>query len=69
MAAEADFVYKNNVGVPISSLQDIADLLSNFSVDRYAQLSSNVKEISSNLIKGKYMNLALNEALEKIRNL
>lgn len=68
-SAEAKFVNKNKVGITISSLRDIAEILNNFDEDRYIRLANNVKKISFNLTNGKYMSTALKEAMKKIKDL
>lgn len=61
-AAEADFVREHNVGICVSSLNELKDKLSTISEDEYKNMLLNVQEISKLLQKGHYTCLALKKA-------
>jgi len=66
-AAEADFVREHNVGICVSSLNELKDKLSTISEDEYKNMLLNVQEISQLLQKGYYTRLALEKAESVIR--
>lgn len=61
-AAEADFVREHNVGICVSSLNELKDKLSAISEDEYKNMLLNVQEISQLLKQGNYTRLALEKA-------
>lgn len=64
-AAEAEFVKEHGVGVTISSLYDVPQILQNMTKERYNQYLIAVNEIAGQLRAGKYTRQAL-EKSEKI---
>ena len=66
-AAEAYFVREHNVGICVSSLNELKDKLSTISEDAYKNMLLNVQEISQLLQKGHYTRLALEKAESVIR--
>lgn len=64
-AAEAEFVKEHGVGVTISSLYDVPQILQNMTKERYNQYLMAVNEIAGQLREGKYTRQAL-EKSEKI---
>lgn len=65
-AAEAKFVCENGVGYTIDSLREIPELMERISESDYERMSKNVKNISEKLTTGKYMQCALDKAVEII---
>lgn len=64
-AAEAEFVKEHGVGVTISSLYNVPQILQNMTKERYNQYLMAVNEIAGQLREGKYTRQAL-EKSEKI---
>ena len=65
-AAEADFVKKNNVGIVVNSLRELSELFEDMQEERYADMVQNARRVSENLKSGKYLEVALKEAIEKM---
>ena len=65
-AAEAKFVCENGVGYTIDSLREIPELMERISESDYERISKNVRNISEKLTTGKYMQCALDKAVEII---
>ena len=61
-AAEADFVREHNLGICVSSLNELKDKLSTISEDEYKNMLLNVQKISQLLQKGHYTRLSLKKA-------
>ena len=66
-AAEADFVAKNGVGILVDSVQEMSDILGKMQITEWKTISENVMKVAKKLISGHYMNAALREALEIIK--
>lgn len=58
-AAEAEFIKKNNIGITVSSLNDLPKILSNFDKEKYLQLRKNVFKVASKIAKGYFLNKQL----------
>ena len=65
-AAEAKFVCENGVGYTIDALREIPELMERISESDYERISKNVRNISEKLTTGKYMQCALDKAVEII---
>lgn len=65
-AAEASFVKDKNLGIVISSLCDLPDVLDSISEEQYLELAYNVKKEAEKLKKGFYSEKALKEAIDRI---
>jgi len=63
-AALADFVRENNIGICISSLKDLNEILKNLSVNDYAEMKTNVKIIAKRLSEGYYFSKAFKKAVD-----
>lgn len=63
-ASEADFITKENLGLTISSLDDIDFKLSRIDALQYKQMLENVMSYSINLQHGYYFKKAIREVLE-----
>ena len=68
-AAMAEFVIKNEVGVVVSSLYQLKDILEQISDEEYGRLASNAKRVGLKLRAGEYTKAALSEAESRIRKL
>lgn len=64
-AALSSFVVENNVGIGISSLNEIDSILKSLSQKDYQLLKSNAEELSSKLRTGFYIKKAVNSAINK----
>ena len=67
-AAEAQFVKKNNVGITISSIDEIPNKLSSIDAKKYDKMLDSVKLIKNKLLQGKYLNTQLDNIESKIIN-
>lgn len=65
-AAEASFVKDKNLGIVISSLYDLPDVLDSISEEQYLELAYNVKKEAEKLKNGFYSEEALKEAIDRI---
>ena len=63
-AAEAKFVNENGLGFTISSMFDVPDLMKNLTKGQYNVIAKNVSKISEKLMRGSYMNEALEKGIE-----
>lgn len=61
-AAMAPFIVKENVGIAVDSLADIAAMLTDMTADRYAAMKQAAMEMSVRLGNGYYITLMLHEA-------
>ncbi|MDM5041843.1 sugar transferase [Pediococcus acidilactici] len=65
-AAIARFVEKNNLGITISSIQDIKEELNKIDDQKYNLILENVREVSKKVRDGWFTVNAVNKAIEKI---
>ena len=65
-SALADFVRKNNCGILVNSLFEIADILDSISKEEYAELINNSKKIGDNIRNGYYLKTALDKCERKL---
>lgn len=65
-AAEASFVKDKNLGIVISSLYDLPDVLDSISEEQYLKLAYNVKKEAEKLKNGFYSEQALKKAIHRI---
>ena len=67
-SALADFVRKNNCGILVDSLFEIADILGSISKEEYAELINNSKKIGDNIRNGYYLKTALDKCERNCKN-
>lgn len=67
-AAEAEFIKKNNIGIGINSLKELPTVLSKIDSTHYEVMANNARKIAHDLIRGRYMERALEEAIMRIKN-
>ena len=65
-SALADFVRKNNCGILVDSLFEIAERLDSISNDEYEVLLKNSKKIGDNIRKGYYLKTALEKCERRL---
>ena len=65
-AAVADFVRKEKVGVTVSRIGEIRDVIANMDEKSYREIEANARKISRRLISGSYTKAALKKALEMV---
>lgn len=63
-AAISDFIKKNKIGIVVSSLKDIDNILDNISFEEYMRMKYNAEKIGEKIIKGEFLKKALKIALE-----
>jgi len=62
-AALADFVRENNIGICISSLEDLNEVLKNLSPKDYREMKANVQIIAKRLSEGYYFSKVITKAI------
>lgn len=67
-AAMADFVRENNIGLSVSSLTQLDEILSSVDEERYIEMKRNVDVINKRLSDGYYFKTAFQEALRSINS-
>ena len=65
-SALADFVIRNNCGIIIDSLYEIAGILESMNEEKYQQLINNCKKIGEKIRRGHYLKTALEECERKL---
>ena len=65
-SALADFVIRNNCGIIIDSLYEIAGILESMNEEKYQQLIDNCKKIGEKIRQGNYLKKALEECERKL---
>lgn len=65
-AAIAEFVLKNNVGITISSLEDLDKELNKINIEKYRVFLENTKLIQFKVINGEYIKKSIDNIVEKI---
>lgn len=65
-SALSDFVTKNNCGILVDSLFEIAERLDSISNDEYEELIRNSKKIGDNIRNGYYLKTALDKCERKL---
>ena len=65
-SALADFVRKNNCGILVDSLFEIAERLDSISNEEYEELIKNSKKIGDNIRNGYYLKTALDKCERKL---
>ena len=65
-SALSDFVTKNNCGILVDSLFEIAERLDSISNDEYEELIRNSKKIGDNIRNGHYLKVALEKCERKL---
>lgn len=64
-AALASFITENNLGIVISSLEDIKYKVNSISKEEYANIVKSVREMGEKLSKGYFLTLTINKLLEQ----
>ena len=65
-AALAPFVLNNNLGIAISSLEELSDVLENMSFEDYREIKKNVLVFQKKVMSGEFGERAIAEALKSI---
>lgn len=65
-AALADFVKVNQVGITISSLDEINSKLKQITTDEYKKLLNNVSLVQEKVLNGQYLKSAVNEIIKRM---
>lgn len=65
-AAIADFVLKNNVGIAVESLDNLDEVISAISDERYQEMCKNAKHIGNKLRDGGYFKVAMEQAIKTV---
>lgn len=68
-AATAQFVKKHQVGYVVADLRQVKDILDKITEQEYRKLLMNVSKVRDELLAGKYMLRALNEAEQQLLHL
>ena len=66
-AGLASFVEKNNIGVCVSSLEELESIFSRMDIEDYMQMKKNALEIGRKLSQGFYFNKALQSACADLK--
>ena len=61
-AAMARFVEENQIGITVDSLEELPDILSQISYEKYKEIAGNTRKISEKVRAGKYLEEALKES-------
>ncbi|QFS34603.1 hypothetical protein LV515_06955 [Limosilactobacillus vaginalis] len=64
-AAIAEFVKKYNVGLTISNLNDIDNLLHSVPSSQYKELQKNVIKVAEKMRNGQFLTTAINDLIKK----
>lgn len=64
--AAGNFIHENSIGITIKSLDDINEVLSNISEERYIKMIENCYILRKKIVSGHYINKALKEALQML---
>lgn len=67
-AAEAEFVEKNGVGIPVASLYEAKEILEKMTEEQYGQYVSAVEKIADKIRKGKHTEAAIGKAESLLEN-
>ncbi len=65
-AAISNFILENRIGITVSNLKDLDDILEKLSQEEYLEMKKNVNQVRKKIISGGYLNEAINQALQKI---
>lgn len=68
-AALSSFVKKNNVGITVSSLNDLDNALNSISEEEYDKMVSNTRIVAEKIRNGQYFKAAFKKAICKIKDL
>ncbi len=66
-AAIASFIVKNNLGIGITNLKDLNTVLDNLSEEDYKLMKNNVQNVQEKVMHGKFVEIAVKKALEKLK--
>ncbi len=65
-AAISSFILENNLGIAVSNLKDLSNILGNLSQEDYQNMKKNIDDARTKIISGGYLNEAVNKALQSI---
>ncbi|MEW7292783.1 beta-1,6-galactofuranosyltransferase [Aquimarina sp. 2304DJ70-9] len=65
-AAISNFILENGIGITVSNLKDLSDILEKLSQEEYLEMKKNVNQVRKKIISGGYLNDAINQAIQKI---
>mgnify|MGYP000934549969 CR=1 FL=1 len=65
-AALSSFVSENGIGIAVSSLEELNELLESMTKEEYLELKRNVLEISKRIAEGYYLKKAIKQAQEHL---
>lgn len=65
-AAISKFIIDNNLGISVSSLQELESILENITDKEYSKMLQNVRKFSKKIRKGHYTIKSIDAALQKI---
>ncbi len=63
-AAISTFIVENNLGFTVKNLKDLSSKLEKLSHEDYQKMKENVDHVRTKIISGKYLDKAVNEALQ-----
>lgn len=63
-SALADFITKNNLGIAVSNLNEIKDIINNMSDKEYSEILKNISKISTKTKSGGFLTDAINKVKE-----
>ena len=67
-AAIATFIVENNLGIGVSNLADLNKILTNLTDADYQTMKSNVLKVQEKVMKGQFVETAVNKALEILKH-
>ena len=67
-AALASFVREHKIGICVDSLEDLDAVLSDLTLQQYAEMQKNVAEISQKLQDGEYFSSAVLKAITALKS-
>lgn len=65
-AAIASFVSENNVGIKVSRINDITDIINQLSSEEYQEMVMNARQLSEKVRNGHFARKAINSAISQI---
>lgn len=66
-AALAPFVKEHNIGITVSNLKDLNNILENLSAEDYQKMKQNVADIQAKVMEGYFVETAVKKALDLIQ--
>lgn len=65
-AAISSFIIENEIGIAVSNLKDLSDILENLSEDQYLKMKKNVDHVRKKIISGGYLQNAIDQAFQNM---